>query len=92
MHLHPEILDVTVFGIPDPVMGESVACAVALRPEVNDFQVEEIHEFYKEKLSYYKIPQEMAVLPELPRNPGGKVNKKQVLEHYLSMKSQDKHI
>jgi len=73
-------------------MGESVAGAVVLRPEVNDLQVEEIYEFYKEKLAYYMIPQEMAVLSELPRNIGGKVNKKQVLEHYLSMKSQDKHI
>ncbi|OPX34893.1 MAG: hypothetical protein B1H11_09945 [Desulfobacteraceae bacterium 4484_190.1] len=61
-------------------MGESLACAVALRPEVNDFHVEEIHEFWKEKLAYYKIPQEILVLPELPRNLGDKVNKKQVLE------------
>ena len=61
-------------------MGESVAGAVVLRPEVNDFQVEEIYEFCKEKLAYYKIPQEILVLPELPRNQGGKVNKKQVLD------------
>ena len=27
-HLHPKILDVAVFGLPDPVMGSIVACAV----------------------------------------------------------------
>ena len=32
LHLHPKILDVAVFGLPDPVMGSIVVCAVVPRP------------------------------------------------------------
>ncbi|MDI6762348.1 MAG: class I adenylate-forming enzyme family protein [Thermodesulfobacteriota bacterium] len=92
LHLHPKILDVTVFGIPDPVMGECVGCAVVPRPGVHNLQLAEVQEFCKEKLAYYKIPQKIVMLPDLPRNPGGKVIKKSVLEKYLSMSSQEKHV
>lgn len=92
LHLHPKILDVTVFGIPDPVMGECVGCAMVLRPGIQDLHLEEVQEFCKEKMAYYKIPQKIVVLPELPRNPGGKVIKKKVLEQYLSMNLQEKRV
>ena len=32
-HLHPKILDVSVFGLSDPIMGSIVACAIVSRPD-----------------------------------------------------------
>lgn len=85
LHLHPKILDVSVLGLPDPVMGEAVGCAVVLRPGVQDFTIKEVQDFCKEQLAYYKIPQRLFLLKDLPRNPGGKVVKKRLLEHILSL-------
>lgn len=84
LHLHPKILDVSVFGLPDPVMGESVGCAVVLRPGEKDFQPAEVQEFCKERLAYYKIPQKIFIVTDLPRNPGGKVIKKKLVEQVLT--------
>jgi long-chain acyl-CoA synthetase len=84
LHLHPKILDVSVFGLPDPVMGETVCCAVVLRPGVEDFQPAEAREFCRGKLAYYKIPQKISLMTDLPRNPGGKVVKKKLVELALA--------
>lgn len=83
IHLHPKILDVSVFGLPDPVMGEAVACAAVLRPGVSDLQLAEIQEFCRDRLAYYKIPQKSLLVAELPRNHGGKVIKKALVAQFL---------
>jgi long-chain acyl-CoA synthetase len=80
LHLHPKILDVAVLGLPDPVMGEIVACAVIPRPGSEALDLTEIQEFCRSQLAYYKIPQRMFLLSELPKNPGGKVMKKKLAE------------
>jgi long-chain acyl-CoA synthetase len=80
LHLHPKILDVSVFGLPDPVMGESVACAVVLRPGVADLPIDEVRDFCRDKLACYKIPDKVFLVSDLPRNPGGKVVKKKLIE------------
>ncbi len=85
LHLHPRILDVAVFGLPDPVLGEIVGCAVVLRPGITELGLQEIQEFCQSKLADYKIPQEIFLVPELPRNPGGKVIKKALVEQTLSL-------
>jgi long-chain acyl-CoA synthetase len=84
LHLHPKILDVSVFGLPDPVMGECVACAVIPRPGAEEILISELQNFLKDRLAYYKIPQKLFLLPDLPRNPGGKVMKKKLVEQILT--------
>ncbi len=79
LHMHPKILDVAVFGLPDPVMGSIVACAIIPRPGRQDITLEEIQEFCRGQLASYKIPQRLFLLPELPTNPGGKVMKDQLI-------------
>jgi len=83
IHLHPKVLDVAVFGIPDPVLGEAVGCAVVLCPGAEKLTLPEIQEFCKRQLADYKIPQEIFLVPDLPRNPGGKVIKKNLVEQTL---------
>jgi long-chain acyl-CoA synthetase len=80
LHLHPQILDVSVLGLPDPVMGETVACAIIPRPGSETPVLSEIQDFCRSRLAYYKIPQRMFLMTELPKNPGGKVMKKKLLE------------
>ena len=82
LHLHPKILDVAVFGLPDPVMGSVVVCAVVPRPGTGRITVEEIKEYCRDQLASYKIPQRVFFLAEMPTNPGGKVMKNKLVEQF----------
>ncbi len=82
LHLHPKILDVAVFGVPDPVLGEIVACAVILRPGSPELTLNEVRGFCRGQLAEYKVPQKVFLVPDLPRNPGGKVIKKKLIEQF----------
>jgi long-chain acyl-CoA synthetase len=80
LHLHPKTLDVVVLGLPDPVMGSIVACVIVPRPGKEKITLKEVQDFCKDQLASYKIPQRLFFLPELPKNPGGKVMKDKILE------------
>ena len=88
LHLHPKVLDTAVFGLPDPVLGEIVACAVILRPGAGELSAEELVEFCRKHLADYKIPQKIFYLTDLPRNPGGKVIKSKLIEQVLGRSPQ----
>jgi long-chain acyl-CoA synthetase len=82
LHLHPKILDVAVFGLPDPVMGSVVACAIVSRPDMEQITAEELQAICRDQLASYKIPQRIFFLPDLPKNSGGKVIKGKLIEQF----------
>jgi long-chain acyl-CoA synthetase len=83
LHLHPQILDVSVFGLSDPVMGSIVVCAVVPRPGAGKISINEIQEYCRNQLASYKIPQKVFFLSEMPTNPGGKVMKNKLVEQFF---------
>src|SRR4051812_28674773 len=74
---HPDVLEVAVVGVPDPVMGEKVGAVVLPRPGVTaETLVPSLCAFARERLADFKCPQFVRVLDgPLPRNAGGKVLK-----------------
>jgi acyl-CoA synthetase (AMP-forming)/AMP-acid ligase II len=77
---HPAVFEVAVVGVPDKMMGEKVGAAVVLKPGATA-DVAEILRFAKENLADFKVPQFLVLRSEtLPRNPGGKILKKQLRE------------
>ncbi len=82
LHLHPKILDASVFGLPDPVLGQVVACAIIARPDIGEIHSAEVQDFCRQQLAEYKIPQKIYLVSDLPRNPGGKVMKKKLIEEF----------
>jgi fatty-acyl-CoA synthase len=64
---------------PHPVFGEVVRACVVLRPET-EATTEEILEHCRQHLADFKVPARVLFLSELPRNPGGKVIKKELRE------------
>jgi len=78
LYSNPKILDAAVFGVPDEVFGEQVRAAVVLKPN-RTLTEQEVIDFCAQRLANYKVPRSVVFLDELPRNPGGKVVKSQLL-------------
>ena len=81
---HPKIREVAVIGWPDEVLGERV-CAVVVTAPGADLALPELVEFLREqeKIAAFKLPEKLIVAPTLPRNPLGKVVKRELRLQYL---------
>ena len=71
---YPGVREVAVIGLQDPVWGERVVAAVVLHPNAQ-LTTDTLRPWAKERLATYKVPAEVVVLEELPRNAVGKVSK-----------------
>jgi acyl-CoA synthetase (AMP-forming)/AMP-acid ligase II len=79
LYEHPGVLEAAVAGIPHEVLGEDVAAWVVLRPGARSAS-QELRAFCLERLADYKVPRRITFVDQLPRNPTGKVMKRQLVE------------
>jgi acyl-CoA synthetase (AMP-forming)/AMP-acid ligase II len=77
----PGVADAAVVAVPDEVLGEKVGAVVVPVPGA-EFEPEKVVSYLRERLADFKVPQFFAVATEpLPRNPGGKILKRQLREN-----------
>ncbi|MGV0872137.1 long-chain-fatty-acid--CoA ligase [Mycolicibacterium sp. XJ879] len=76
---HSAVGDVAVIGIPDEKWGEVVKAVVSLEVSATP---EELIAWCRERLAAYKCPKSIDITDELPRNPTGKVLKKELRKPY----------
>lgn len=77
---HPDIVEAAVVGVPDTVMGERI-CAVIVPVPGAQITLEQLIAFLKGKsIAAYKLPERMVVTDALPRNPLGKVLRRDLAE------------
>lgn len=78
---HPKVREVAVIGWPDSVLGERL-CAVVVTQTGQALELSELLQHLKEveQVAAFKLPERLVILSELPRNPLGKVLKRQLRE------------
>ncbi len=78
---HPSVSTVAVIGVPDEKWGETVKAVVVRKPG-SDVTPESIIAYARERLAHYKCPTSVDFAEALPRNPSGKLLKKDIRAPY----------
>ncbi len=74
---HPDVVETAVIGVPDESFGQRLLAYVVLKQGA-DPDTQHLRTHVRDQLANYKVPREIVVLDELPRNASGKVVKKEL--------------
>jgi len=78
---HEAVEEASVIGVEDADFGKRLAAFVVIKPGAS-LSEEEVRDFVKGNLARYKVPRDIHFIDEIPRNPTGKVLKRQLRERY----------
>ena len=81
LYRHPEVVEASVFSIPDDRWGESIIAAVALKPGSKVTQ-EKMIDFCKQHLAHFKVPQKVTFHDSLPKSSAGKILRRELRAPY----------
>jgi fatty-acyl-CoA synthase len=74
---HPDIVEAAAIGVPDESYGQRLQCFVVTRTG-STLTEQDVKDYVKDSLARFKVPREVRFLEALPRNPTGKVLKRQL--------------
>jgi acetyl-CoA synthetase len=73
---HPDVREAAVIGVADALRGQVVKAFIVSPGRAGDAFARELQEFTRARLSQHEYPRHVAFVPELPRTPAGKINRK----------------
>jgi long-chain acyl-CoA synthetase len=83
LYAYPGVAEAAVFGIPHPVFGEVPAARLVPLPGAT-IDPEKVRAFCRARLADYKVPVQFEIADRIPRNPGGKILKKELRAEWES--------
>ena len=75
---HPDVREAAVIGVEDHQFGQRLSAFVVLNPGASATS-DDLKAHVKQHLASYKVPREVTVLDELPRNSTGKIMKRELV-------------
>ncbi|AYF78852.1 long-chain-fatty-acid--CoA ligase [Nocardia yunnanensis] len=78
---HPAVADAAVIGRPDERFGERVHAVIALRPDAVA-TARDLFEFCRDRLAAFKIPSRFDFVDRIPRNPSGKILRRELRDRH----------
>jgi len=79
---HPSVADAAVIGLPDYKSGERACAVIVCKPDKTITFDDMVSYLKSAQLSVHKIPEQLEIVSALPRNPSGKVLKKDLRATY----------
>lgn len=90
IYSHPAVLECAVIGVPSEKWGEGVKAIVVLREGMTATE-EDIINYCTERMAGFKKPKSVEIWTELPKNPVGKIMKKELREKYWAGRERRVH-
>jgi fatty-acyl-CoA synthase len=81
LHVHEAVLEAAAIGVPDPSVGEEIHAFVAVASDI-DVSIDDIRAAASTRLPESRMPKSITILPSLPKNAVGKIQKVVLRERY----------
>jgi len=81
---HPDVREAAVIGVADTLRGQVVKAFVVSPRAGDEAFARELQDFTRTRLSQHEYPRRVAFVPELPKTPAGKVNRKTLREREMT--------
>jgi long-chain acyl-CoA synthetase len=81
LYCHPAVMEAAVIGIPDDKWVERVHAVITLKKGKSPSE-DDVINFCKERLARYKAPRSVEFVDTLPKNPQGKILKRELRDRY----------
>jgi acyl-CoA synthetase (AMP-forming)/AMP-acid ligase II len=85
LYPHPKVADVAVIGLPDPKLGERCCAVVACRDPADPLRLDEMTAYLTAQgLMRQKLPEQLEIVDQVPRNPTGKILKHELRKRFAA--------
>jgi len=88
LYRHPAVKEAAVIGVPDPYWVERVHALVVLKENAQAAE-EDIISFCRECIAHYKAPKSVEFVESLPKNPQGKILKREIRTKHWKQQAPD---